>query len=310
MCLVDSVWLELKRMGMRWDVSQDERGWVDGEHMGRRTEISDVQCAESITGWWARATPLKNMSSSIGMISNRKYMGKCRKWQPNHQPVMNDDGDLGANAKSWRTFNLNVSSNATCWKLTGSMYVHVAKSCGTGTQICARFIMFIYFPRVGKEVVVECFETIRRTVSKSHGCREFLQVHPDFDPYAASTTQLVQRFPQGLPGWLNRIQHDFEVRIGVDCTACFLLGGIPSGVQDAEPPSSDVWPVWLVRSTGFRSCSNRTPSALIMTWPSDEGCWGNPVPKVGISLRVPVKAAGEPIRMSLPQTQKLGKIQS
>ena len=33
-------------------------------------------------------TPPKNMSSSIGMISNPIFLGKCQKWQPNHQPVM------------------------------------------------------------------------------------------------------------------------------------------------------------------------------------------------------------------------------
>ena len=36
-----------------------------------------------VAGW---ATPLKNMSSSIGTISNPILMGKCQKWQPNHQP--------------------------------------------------------------------------------------------------------------------------------------------------------------------------------------------------------------------------------
>ena len=43
-------------------------------------------CFEA-TGWWARATPLKNMSSSIGMIRNPIFLGKCQKWQPNHQPA-------------------------------------------------------------------------------------------------------------------------------------------------------------------------------------------------------------------------------
>ena len=33
--------------------------------------------SDSITGWWARATPLKNMSSSIGMIRNPIY-GKIK----------------------------------------------------------------------------------------------------------------------------------------------------------------------------------------------------------------------------------------
>ena len=41
---------------------------------------------EDPTGWWARATPLKNRSSSIGMISNPIY-GKIIKNVPNHQPA-------------------------------------------------------------------------------------------------------------------------------------------------------------------------------------------------------------------------------
>ena len=36
-----------------------------------------------LVGGWA--TPLKNMSSSIGMTRNPRLMGKCKKWQPNHQ---------------------------------------------------------------------------------------------------------------------------------------------------------------------------------------------------------------------------------
>ena len=34
------------------------------------------------------ATPLKNMTSSIGMIRTPILMGTCQKWQPNHQPAM------------------------------------------------------------------------------------------------------------------------------------------------------------------------------------------------------------------------------
>ena len=41
---------------------------------------------EVSSGWWARATPLKNMSSSIGMIIPNIWENK--KWQPNHQPVL------------------------------------------------------------------------------------------------------------------------------------------------------------------------------------------------------------------------------
>ena len=40
-----------------------------------------------ISGWWARATPLKNMISSIGKIRNPILMGKYNWCQPNHQPV-------------------------------------------------------------------------------------------------------------------------------------------------------------------------------------------------------------------------------
>ena len=32
-------------------------------------------------------TPLKNMTSSIGMIRNPRFLGKWNWWQPNHQPV-------------------------------------------------------------------------------------------------------------------------------------------------------------------------------------------------------------------------------
>ena len=36
----------------------------------------------SFSGWWFFATPLKNMSSSIGMMTFPTKMGKCQKWQP------------------------------------------------------------------------------------------------------------------------------------------------------------------------------------------------------------------------------------
>ena len=42
---------------------------------------------QNISGWWFFATPLKNMSSSIGMMKFQIY-GKIKKWQPNHQPVI------------------------------------------------------------------------------------------------------------------------------------------------------------------------------------------------------------------------------
>ena len=41
---------------------------------------------ESQSGWWARATPLKNMKVNWDDDSNPILMGKCQKWQPNHQP--------------------------------------------------------------------------------------------------------------------------------------------------------------------------------------------------------------------------------
>ena len=40
----------------------------------------------SLVGGWA--TPLKNMSSSIGMMTATQYFWEHKKWQPNHQPVM------------------------------------------------------------------------------------------------------------------------------------------------------------------------------------------------------------------------------
>ena len=52
---------------------------------------------QPITGWWARATPLKNMISSIGMIISNIWENK--KWQPNHQP----DSDVGDGDDHWAT---------------------------------------------------------------------------------------------------------------------------------------------------------------------------------------------------------------
>ena len=40
----------------------------------------------TVYSWWARATPLKNMTSSIGMMI--PYIWENKKWQPNHQPDM------------------------------------------------------------------------------------------------------------------------------------------------------------------------------------------------------------------------------
>ena len=37
-----------------------------------------------LVGAWA--TPLKNMSSSVGMMKATQYFWENKKWQPNHQP--------------------------------------------------------------------------------------------------------------------------------------------------------------------------------------------------------------------------------
>ena len=46
---------------------------------------STIHHHPSLGGGWA--PPLKNMSSSIGMIRNPIFLGKFKKWQPNHQPA-------------------------------------------------------------------------------------------------------------------------------------------------------------------------------------------------------------------------------
>ena len=51
------------------------------------------------TGWWLGHPSEKNMSSSIGMIRNPILMGKCQKWQPNHQPVYNQIWDQHGSTK-------------------------------------------------------------------------------------------------------------------------------------------------------------------------------------------------------------------
>ena len=45
-----------------------------GQNLGTQ-EIRDDQ-SQTESGWWARATPLKNMSASIGMMTFPILMGK------------------------------------------------------------------------------------------------------------------------------------------------------------------------------------------------------------------------------------------
>ena len=42
--------------------------------------------SQNMTGWWARATPLKNMNVSWDDYS--QYLWENKEWQPNHQPVI------------------------------------------------------------------------------------------------------------------------------------------------------------------------------------------------------------------------------
>ena len=45
---------------------------------------------DQFCGWWFFATPLKNMSSSVGMMTATQsiyiYIWENKQWQPNHQP--------------------------------------------------------------------------------------------------------------------------------------------------------------------------------------------------------------------------------
>ena len=52
------------------------------------TAHGEITTVASTAGWWARGkTPLKNMSSSIGMMTATQLNGKIQNWwQPNHQP--------------------------------------------------------------------------------------------------------------------------------------------------------------------------------------------------------------------------------
>ena len=68
------------------------------EAEARSEAVSSWAVRTPIAGWFMRenpmlvggsATPLKNMNSSLGRISNPILMGKCQKWQPNHQPAWN-----------------------------------------------------------------------------------------------------------------------------------------------------------------------------------------------------------------------------
>ena len=55
---------------------------MEAEEIASKKEWASAQNLRSdisyLSGWWARATPLKNMSSSIGMIRNPIFMGKLK----------------------------------------------------------------------------------------------------------------------------------------------------------------------------------------------------------------------------------------
>ena len=61
--------------------SRHPQNWTNGWSIMSKHRL---KLFKNKPGWWARATPLKNMSSSIGMISNPIY-GKIET-VPNHQP--------------------------------------------------------------------------------------------------------------------------------------------------------------------------------------------------------------------------------
>ena len=48
-------------------------------------QSDDKYILNILVGGWA--TPLKNMSSSIGMMTLTQYFWENKKWQPNHQPA-------------------------------------------------------------------------------------------------------------------------------------------------------------------------------------------------------------------------------
>ena len=79
----------------KWKTYDESRSCSAGKNHGfavgypwmisRKTQKNtEIYVQQKLVGGWA--TPLKNMSSSIGMMTATQYMGKCQKWQPNHQP--------------------------------------------------------------------------------------------------------------------------------------------------------------------------------------------------------------------------------
>ena len=64
------------------------RGWEGYTIWLFNTAIENGQFMLLVGGW---ATPLKNMSSSVRMMTETQYEWENKKWQPNHQPGYDDD---------------------------------------------------------------------------------------------------------------------------------------------------------------------------------------------------------------------------
>ena len=86
-------------------------------HFGKaRLSQSPMIPAQFLSGWWL-GHPSEKYGPSIGMISNPINMGKCQKWQPNHQPVVEPCSFMSGNPARPTPTNLR---NLGRWRLSTS----------------------------------------------------------------------------------------------------------------------------------------------------------------------------------------------
>ena len=66
-------------------------------------ELQLFQWVKKTSGWWFLATPLKNMSSSIGMMTEPQYFWENKIDVPNHQPEIKDHESTGKSTEPFIT---------------------------------------------------------------------------------------------------------------------------------------------------------------------------------------------------------------
>ena len=163
--------------GFNWRIWVRQLVWFFPRQLSNRFQTS----TEIFSGWWARATPLKNMSSSIGMISNPIYIyiweNKIDGNQTTNQILQTwyfVDHLLSPEAlrvlrRAWPKFAPKLDGSAQNWWVNaGVMLVSSALVISVDVQKCIKF---------PKQVYIQCTPGSMHVRKSLQNKKQILQVN-------------------------------------------------------------------------------------------------------------------------------------